>query len=686
MTIRERILVGLAALVVAGTSLTIAVAAPFTATKPPPNDNFARAQIVGVSGAIAGSTAGAGAQRGEPGTGRHDRTVWFEWTPAEPGTAFVVATRRGEAVHVRAYTGTSLRRLERVDGAGSSAQHVLATIDAFSGVTYRIQVDAGTSAGGFALQVVQPQAGRPVNATSATATSLSQAIRDAALGNASGATVSGTTAGAGGAVFYRWTAPPGTRGRLGARLVGVTLGRHLRLRLGGAGGGGRQLAFEAVAGRTYTVAVVGDQAYFGLALTPSRSFRLDTKPPTVDCHALAGWSRTNAAVHCTARDGGSGLADPAQHAFTLLTAVPAGSASASATTNGVSVCDRAGNCATAGPITGLRIDRSQPSVTCAPVSGTGWHISVMVNCQASDPAGGSGLADPADRSFTLSATLPAGQVSTRVAFTRHAPVCDLAGNCVAVAAPAPVAIDRMAPRVTCGRAPTGWVGGASIRCTAGDAQSGLASPSDASFALITAVGAGISNPRAYTNSHAVCDVVGNCAIAGPIGPIRVDRQPPVVTCRPPLGWVRGRLGLVRCRAVDHGSGLVGPSSFVLPAGIAAGGEGRSQSSQRQVCDRAGNCAAAGPFTVGLDDKPPSISCDPVPRAWQAAPVTIACHATDYGSGVAPAQQLVLLQASVRPGTRGIVGFPRRRLCDLAGNCAMTPRLARAKIDRRRKRR
>jgi hypothetical protein len=689
MTLRTRILVGLAVLAAAASSLAIAVAMPLGAVSPPSNDSFARARVVGVTGVIAGSTAGATAQRGEPGAARGDRTVWFAWTPPAPGQAFVVATAPSEAVRVRAYSGSSLRRLARADvgGAPSGAQHVLATIDAFAGTTYKIQVDAGSGSGAFALQIVQPQPGRPPNSVRSAAAPLDQPIRDAATGNLAGASVSGTTAGAPGAshpVFYRWTAPAGTSGALTAELLDVTPGARLRVGIAGRASGGRRIVLETVAGRTYTLAVAGPQAYFTLALRPASGFQLDTTPPSISCPPPSGWADTNDAVRCHASDTGSGLAKPALRAFTLVTSVPAGTAMTGAATNSVPVCDRAGNCATAGPVTGLRIDRVPPTVGCDPAAATGWRASVTVQCHASDPPGGSGLADPADGSFTLTATLPAGQADARVPFARHAPVCDLAGNCTSVAPPAAVAIDRIAPRVSCARAPAGWVTGASIRCTAFDGQSGLASPADRSFTLATAVAAGLSNPRAYTSSHAVCDLAGNCATAGPIGPIKVDAQPPVVNCRAPRGWIRGEVARVRCSAVDHGSGLAHrqDASFALVAGIARGRQAPVQVRARRVCDVAGNCIEAGPFTVELDDAPPAIKCDPVPARWQAAPVTIACAATDVGSGVRPAEELVLLQASIARGRAGIVGFPRRRICDNAGNCTLTPRLRAAKIDRR----
>ena len=70
-------------------------------------------------------------------------------------------------------------------------------------------------------------------------------------------------------------------------------------------------------------------------------------------------------------DAGSGLANAGQAAFALSTSVPAGSETADAATGAVQVCDHAGNCATAGPISGIRVDRRAPQITiAAPLDGS----------------------------------------------------------------------------------------------------------------------------------------------------------------------------------------------------------------------------------------------------------------------------------------------------------------------------
>ena len=98
----------------------------------------------------------------------------------------------------------------------------------------------------------------------------------------------------------------------------------------------------------------------------------DRAAPVVTCAADDGaWHADNVTLWCAASDAGSGLANAGQAAFALATAVAAGNETANAATGAVQVCDRAGNCATAGPINGIRVDRRGPQITiAAPLDGS----------------------------------------------------------------------------------------------------------------------------------------------------------------------------------------------------------------------------------------------------------------------------------------------------------------------------
>jgi len=92
---------------------------------------------------------------------------------------------------------------------------------------------------------------------------------------------------------------------------------------------------------------------------------VDATPPDVTCTpAPSTWSATDVSIPCTASDGGSGLAVPADASFNLSTSVPPGTETANASTGSLPVCDNAGNCATAGPIDGVMVDKKGSSLNC----------------------------------------------------------------------------------------------------------------------------------------------------------------------------------------------------------------------------------------------------------------------------------------------------------------------------------
>ena len=154
----------------------------------------------------------------------------------------------------------------------------------------------------------------------------------------------------------------------------------------------------------------------------------DVTPPTVACgSADAVWHPDNVAIACTATDAGSGLVNPADASFTLTTNVGSGSADANAATATREICDVAGNCATAGPIAGNRIDRANPTltvpagITVNATSPTGSNVSyVAMATDETDPSPVVACSPPSNTTFpigtttvTCTATDHAGNVSTR---------------------------------------------------------------------------------------------------------------------------------------------------------------------------------------------------------------------------------------------------------------------------------
>ncbi len=676
-------------------------------TAAPANDDAANAIDIGTHAAFTGTTAGATTEVGEPNAGAADQTVWFAWTPTQPGMTYLVPTGSAPVPVVRAYTGAGVEQFTRVDITDAGDSNAAAAIPAVEGQRYLIQVDASAGdANAFGFSVFQPVAGAPENDNFQNATSLAEAVNDRVAGRGSGPVGSGTTAGATAepgepgapvhSVWYSWASPPDATnaGTVALTVAPRTAGAHLHvavysgpdisdLTLIAPSSPSASASFPVAASTTYFAQVDGDETYFDLSVTPTGVAAPDTAAPVITCNPPTGWHSANVTVDCTATDNGSGLANGADSKFTLHTALGAGVASDAAATDSRRVCDKVGNCSTAGPVADVKIDPVAPVVSCDPAP-AGWvAANASVTCSSTDTD--SGLASPADASFTLSTSVAAGSSSATAAFGAHAAVCDAAGNCTKVPGPVSARVDRAAPIVNCGAVPGGWHDtDPTVTCSAHDTGAGLARSSDASFTVATAVGDANVDKAAETVARSVCDLAGNCTTAGPFGPIPVDRRAPVISCTAPVGWQAGEKVSVACTASDDGAGLAHAADqhFALVAAIASGKQGTISTGTHQVCDGAGNCATAGPETVQLDDAPPVITCQPTPTQWAGDAVAVDCTASDAGSGVSAADSVFTLQGTTGAGTVSThVSIPSRKVCDGVGNCATTPKLMPGRADR-----
>ncbi len=150
----------------------------------------------------------------------------------------------------------------------------------------------------------------------------------------------------------------------------------------------------------------------------------DVDPPQVVCGSSDGvWHADNVSIDCTAQDSGSGLADPADAAFALSTAVSPGTEDANASTSSRQVCDVAGNCATAGPISGNKIDRKAPGLSLPAdmtVDATS-QLGTTVSFSAS-------ASDGADPSPSVTCSPPSGSTFAIGAHTDACTAVDQAGN------------------------------------------------------------------------------------------------------------------------------------------------------------------------------------------------------------------------------------------------------------------
>jgi hypothetical protein len=126
----------------------------------------------------------------------------------------------------------------------------------------------------------------------------------------------------------------------------------------------------------------------------------------------------------------------------------------------------------------VNIDSSPPNGFCSPSNPiSAWYATdQQASCAFSDEP--SGLADPADASFTLTTSVPDG-TETASAFTNTRDVCDVAGNCIFAGPIGPFMVDKKPPVITI-MSPTGsttytldQVVSASYGCT--DGGSGVAS-------------------------------------------------------------------------------------------------------------------------------------------------------------------------------------------------------------------
>jgi len=272
-----------------------------------------------------------------------------------------------------------------------------------------------------------------------------------------------------------------------------------------------------------------DTAYYDSALDPAPAFveilLPELTPPLLDCDSPDGaWHGTDVAIECTAEDPESGIPDPDDQTFNLTTSVTDGTETADAATGTRQICNGAGLCTTAGPIRGNMVDRKPPAVACDSAIGAWSRLDASIACTAAD--GGSGLADPAQTNFSLFTNVPDG-TETSNGLTNSQEVCDNVGNCIQAGPIGGNKIDKKGPAVACGSAIGAWSRlDATIACTAADGGSGLADPAQTNFSLFTSIPDGTEASNGLTNSQEVCDNVGYCVQAGPIGGNKVDKKAP----------------------------------------------------------------------------------------------------------------------------------------------------------------
>ena len=413
----------------------------------------------------------------------------------------------------------------------------------------------------------------------------------------------------------------------------------------------------------------------------------DAQAPTISCTMpnQAIWYTNNVTVPCTAFDGGSGLQNPTDASFSLSTSVAAGTETNTAQTNARQVCDNKGNCATSGPYP-FMVDKKDPQVSCGTADGV-WHASdVFISCTASD--GGSGLANSADATFSLATNVASG-TEMNTASTNSKSVVDAVGNSATAGPIGGNKVDKKAPVVSCGAADGTWhTDDVFIACAASDGGSGLNNAGDASFNLTTSVLNGTETSSASTSSKSVADAVGNSATAGPIGGIKVDKKAPVVSCGAADGTWHTDDVSIACAASDGGSGLnnAEDASFNLTTSVLNGTEtSNALTDSRSVLDAVGHGSTAGPIGGNkVDKKAPVVSCGAADGTWHTDDVSIACAASDGGSGLNNAEDASFnLTTSVLNGTEtSSASTSSKSVADAVGNSATAGPIGGNKVDKK----
>ena len=359
---------------------------------------------------------------------------------------------------------------------------------------------------------------------------------------------------------------------------------------------------ESVDADTPTVVskTVSDVA--GNSTTRSVSAKIDLHGPAANCDsAPTSWSKIDVSIHCQPTDALSGLASAGDANFDLSTNVAANTQTSNASTNSRTVADAAGNSVTAGPITGLKVDKKAPEFNCGTADGN-WHGSdVSISCTAGD-GDGSGLANAADTSFNLSTNVDAGNENSD-ASTESRNVADAVGNSATAGPVLHNKVDRKAPVLTDdGPTPTdpnganGWYTSAVTNdFTATDGGSGFAPNGDLTKSISQSSGPNEGGAVKIASGD-VEDAVGNKASSINSAEFQIDLTPPTITgtldkSPASTGWYNSNTGAptvsFNCSDKTPGSGLAAnacPSNYTF-------GNGDNQSHEGTVTDIAGRSAS-----------------------------------------------------------------------------------------------
>jgi subtilisin family serine protease len=256
---------------------------------PPANDSFRNAFVLdGPSNCVCAANISATKETTEPehaGNGG-GRSVWWTWTAPSSGTTTATTDDSDFDTTLAVYTGVSVSNLSKIasdDDSGEGARS-LVTFDAAAGSDYHIAVDGYDGAfGHIQLKVVlEVPPARPSNDDFENAAALAGATVEARGTNHGATRQSGEPDHAGNSggesVWWTWCAP--ADGRVTVTTAGSDFDTLLAVYQGDSltnlsplagndqdptGGMTSRLAFSAISGQSYSVAVDGNNRGYGPA-------------------------------------------------------------------------------------------------------------------------------------------------------------------------------------------------------------------------------------------------------------------------------------------------------------------------------------------------------------------------------------------------------------------------------------
>ena len=264
-------------------------------------------------------------------------------------------------------------------------------------------------------------------------------------------------------------------------------------------------------------------------------------------------------------------------------------------------------------------------------------------------AGAQTLPSTTTTSDTASATITAEGATTVSYFAT-----DRAGN---IESPKSVTVklDKTAPAFACGSADALWhAADVGIACTASDGLSGLLNAGDATFAISTTVPAGTETAAAQTGSYRVCDVAGNCAVAGPITGIKIDKAAPAIAITAPAGdttYLVNQIVTTSYGCTDGGAGTASCSGPVAAGGPLDTATVGAKAFTVTAIDNAGNMnARTTPYAVRYS----TASCLGEPGHQILPPIKADGTSVVKQGSTVPAKFRVCDGNGVAVGTAGLV--------------------------------